>query len=149
MMASSKSQRVVFFVLMALTLGGAILLILTSLQKHMVYFYAPQDITDDIKRTPNLIRVGGLVVTGSYKGHAQTMRPCHDFIITDYKKNVSIHYEGLVPDLFREGQGVIAQGCFDGKGVFQAQQLLAKHDETYMPPELAKKMDVIHEKEGT
>jgi cytochrome c-type biogenesis protein CcmE len=138
-MATNKTQRILFFVLTALSLGGALTLILTSLQKSMVYFYAPHEVSLETKQSQQILRIGGLVLKGSYSVTGQKNSVNHHFVITDYKENLDVYFEGMVPDLFREGQGVIAEGRFNKEGIFIANKLLVKHDETYMPPEVMKK----------
>lgn len=115
-------------------LGGAVGLTLSALNDNIVFFYGPTELTE-MHVTPNQsIRVGGLVEEGSveHQGDGKTIH----FIITDGKNTIPVVYTGLLPDLFREGQGVVAQGRMAG-GEFQATEILAKHDEKYMPPEVA------------
>ncbi len=107
--------------------------VLVALKDNLVYFYSPTKIHTLTKLPQKTVRVGGMVLEGSWKQEGLK----HQFSVTDYQHNIHIIYHGIVPDLFREGQGVVAQGYFDKEKSFIADTILAKHDETYMPPEVA------------
>jgi cytochrome c-type biogenesis protein CcmE len=128
-----KHKRLTFVVIAMVLLGVAAALILTAFEENIVFFYSPTDITEKKVAEGRRIRLGGLVEDGSVKkaGGAEV-----NFRVTDLKTTIPVVYKGLLPDLFREGQGVIAEGKLKG-GVFRADEVLAKHDETYMPPEVA------------
>ncbi len=128
-----KHKRLTFVVIAMVLLGVAAALILTAFEENIVFFYSPTDIAEKKVAEGRRIRLGGLVEDGSVKkaGGAQVR-----FRVTDLKTTIPVVYKGLLPDLFREGQGVIAEGKLKG-GVFRADEVLAKHDETYMPPEVA------------
>jgi cytochrome c-type biogenesis protein CcmE len=131
MRLSAKAQRGVGLLAIVAMLGFAAWLILTALEDNIVYFYGPSELIEkplDRQR----IRVGGLVVDDSVK---VTGSSAH-FRITDGAVEVAISYEGILPDLFRAGQGIIAEGHYDGN-LFTADTILAKHDENYMPKEVA------------
>ncbi|MDQ0394540.1 cytochrome c-type biogenesis protein CcmE [Labrys monachus] len=115
-------------------LAAAVTLVLVSLGNSMSYFAAPSDIVGKAVDPAQRWRLGGLVEKGSlvHEG-ASTIT----FSVTDTNKSIKVTYSGIVPDLFREGQGVVAEGVVDGAGVFRADVLLAKHDEKYMPKEVA------------
>jgi cytochrome c-type biogenesis protein CcmE len=115
-------------------LAGAVALTLSALNDNIVFFYSPSDLQTMNIAPDRSIRIGGLVEEGSvvHEDDGVTMR----FVVTDGAKTVPVIYKGQVPDLFREGQGVVAEGKLMG-GTFQASQVLAKHDEKYMPPEVA------------
>ncbi|OUS21724.1 cytochrome c biogenesis protein CcmE ['Osedax' symbiont bacterium Rs2_46_30_T18] len=98
-------------------------------------FYSPQQIADGEAPADTRIRAGGMVQQGSVKRDPNSLRV--EFVLTDYQQNLTVIYKGILPDLFREGQGIVAQGELDKHGVFQAVEVLAKHDEKYMPPEVA------------
>lgn len=117
--------------LTALFLAGAALVILTTLNDHLLFFMMPTEVLSKKPTTP--FRLGGLVEEGSLKRQEGLLVT---FQVTDGLYRIPVQYEGIVPDLFREGQGVVAEGMLD-KGIFQATRLLAKHDETYMPREVA------------
>ena len=129
----AKHQRL-WLVVGALTaLGGAGALAFSTLGDKATYFYAPADLAKGALPT-DAIRLGGMVEEGSIERDGATVR----FRVTDYKKTVPVTYTGILPDLFREGQGVIAEGRLNAAtGQFQADTILAKHDENYMPPEVA------------
>ncbi len=117
------------------TLGVAVALVLNAFQNNLVFFFTPTQI--DAKEAPRdrLFRIGGLVETGSVKRDPNGLQV--QFVVTDTAKTVPVVYKGLLPDLFQEGKGVVAQGRLGSDGVFRAEQVLARHDENYMPPEAA------------
>ncbi len=108
-------------------------LALTALEDNLIYFRAPADIADQPPPVGQFIRIGGLVAADSLHRNGVV----HYFTVTDGAHDIGVRYEGLLPDLFREGQGVVAEGAFAADGVFVARMVLAKHDENYMPPEVA------------
>ena len=115
-------------------LGVAAILVLFALRDKIVFFYTPSDVAEKNIPAGQRFRLGGLVKEGSVdRGRGKEI----SFEVTDTIKNVPVVYEGLLPDLFREGQGVVAEGMLNQTGVFQAETVLAKHDENYMPPEVA------------
>jgi cytochrome c-type biogenesis protein CcmE len=132
-----KRARLYGLLLFLLGLGTATALTLTALQDNLSYFRTPSEIVSGNypeRNTSRGIRLGGLVEKGSlmHDGSAIIFR------VTDLKKSLTVHYHGVIPDLFREGQGVVAEGKVGNDGVFNADKLLAKHDEKYMPPEVAR-----------
>jgi cytochrome c-type biogenesis protein CcmE len=115
-------------------LGLAVGLMLFALRDNVVFFYGPTEMVEKHVGPGQRLRIGGLVKTGSVvRGEGKSIT----FGVTDGKADVPVAYTGLVPDLFREGQGVVAEGSLDRNGVFQADSILAKHDERYMPREVA------------
>lgn len=114
-------------------LGVAAALVLNAFQSNLVFFLSPSDLLAGKAPADRVIRVGGMVQPGSIKrvGDGVTVQ----FLVTDTVKAVPVAYTGILPDLFREGKGVVAQGKLRDDGVFQASEVLAKHDENYMPPE--------------
>jgi cytochrome c-type biogenesis protein CcmE len=124
---------------LALVIGGlailaiAAALVLSAFQENLVFFFSPSDIVAKKAPANRAFRVGGLVQPGSVKRDGVQV----SFLVTDTVSTVSVTYTGILPDLFREGKGVVAQGALDPQGVFRATQVLAKHDENYMPPEAA------------
>ena len=116
---------------MALTLIAFITL--TTLEDNLVFFRSPSDLATKPAPVGQKLRVGGLVLEDSMMRQDLTV----NFIVTDLNNKINVRYTGILPDLFREGQGVVAEGAFDPSGVFVAETVLAKHDETYMPPEVA------------
>jgi cytochrome c-type biogenesis protein CcmE len=115
-------------------LGVAVALVLSALSDNLVFFYSPTQVAEKHPGPGRRLRIGGLVEQGSVKKDGQEVR----FIVTDLKQTLPVVYRGLLPDLFREGQGVVAEGTLGADGVFTAREVLAKHDEKYMPPEVAK-----------
>jgi cytochrome c-type biogenesis protein CcmE len=115
-------------------LGVAAALVLVALNDNIVFFYSPTQLAEKKPGPAQRLRIGGLVEQGSVRKQGQEVR----FVVTDLAKTVPVVYRGLLPDLFREGQGVIAEGTMGADGVFVAREVLAKHDENYMPPEVAK-----------
>lgn len=118
----------------AIVLAGAGGLASLALRDAMVFFYSPGDIAESRPQAGQYIRVGGLVVEGSVERPAEGGAM---FSVTDGRADLRMVYAGALPDLFREGQGIVAEGSFEVSGVFRAQTVLAKHDESYMPPEVA------------
>ena len=131
---SPKRRRLWLLVASLCVLGAAAALVLTALNDNIVFFYSPTQVAEKHPGPERRFRLGGLVEQGSVKKDGQEVR----FIVTDLKKTVPVVYRGILPDLFREGQGVIAEGTLGADGVFTAREVLAKHDEKYMPPEVAK-----------
>ena len=132
---NAKYRRLFISIIIILTLGLATKLILMALEDNIVYFYTPNDLIEkfgDTKNIQNKIRIGGLVLESSIKKEGEKTI----FMITDRKKEVKVVFKGPLPDLFREGQGIVAEGMFQ-KNNFIASEVLAKHDENYMPPEVA------------
>ena len=116
------------------TLGVAVALVLTALNDNLVFFYSPTQVAEKNVGPERRFRLGGLVEQGSVQKDGQFVR-C---TVTDTNKTLKVVYRGILPDLFREGQGVIAEGSIGPDGVFTAREILAKHDENYMPKEVAK-----------
>jgi cytochrome c-type biogenesis protein CcmE len=126
-----KRRRLYFVLLGLLGLGAGTALVLTAFQDNIVFFFSPTDIAAK-PLCERRCTIGGLVATGSLKKEGQNV----SFDVTDTVETVSVKYVGILPDLFREGQGVVAEGRMTN-GVFMASNVLAKHDENYMPPEVA------------
>jgi len=124
-------------------LAAAAALILTAFQQNLVFFFTPSQVAANEAPQGRTFRIGGLVETGSVKRQPDgvTVR----FIVTDTAKSIPVFYRGVLPDLFREGKGVVAQGRIGADGMFQASEVLAKHDENYMPPEAADAVKRAHE----
>jgi cytochrome c-type biogenesis protein CcmE len=133
-MTPRKKRRLIVLVLVMLGLGTATALVLTAFQDNLVFFYSPSDLKEHPPGSRG-IRVGGLVAAGSVQRQSDGVTV--GFTVTDLKTSVEVRYTGLLPDLFREGQGVVAEGQLRPDGVFEAREVLAKHDEKYMPPTVA------------
>jgi cytochrome c-type biogenesis protein CcmE len=131
-----RQRRATFIGLGVGILGFAVLLVLFALRDAVVGFYFPQEVAAKQIPEGRRIRLGGVVAAGTLKRDGLTA----EFGITDNVRTVPARYTGILPDLFREGQGVVAEGKLDAAGRFIADTVLAKHDENYMPPEVAKKL---------
>ena len=116
-------------------LGGASALVLNAFQDNLVFFFSPSQIAANEAPRDQHFRLGGLVEEGSVKRASNDLTV--QFVVTDRAQKIPVRYSGLLPDMFREGKGVVAQGKLDASGIFHADQVLAKHDENYMPPEAA------------
>jgi cytochrome c-type biogenesis protein CcmE len=128
-----KQRRLYFFLLGMAALGAAVALVLTAISDSLVYFYSPSDIVSQRIPEGRRMRVGGLVEVGSVAKDGKTVT----FRVTDNTNTIPVVYAGMLPDLFREGQGVVAEGRIEKDGAFHAAEVLAKHDEKYMPREVA------------
>lgn len=144
-----KKERLYFILFVLGCLGFALALSLYALKDNISYFHSPSDVHALQKENARAVeighvfRLGGLVKEGSVE--KSTSAALIAFTVTDLKQEITVSYKGILPDLFREGQGVVATGALDEKGVFVATQLLAKHDEKYMPPEVAKALKKEHD----
>lgn len=127
-----RHKRLAIAVGVVAAVGVAVGLVLNAFQSNLVFFYSPSQIAANEAPANRTFRLGGMVEQGSVKREGVTVR----FVVTDTAKTVPVRYEGILPDLFKEGKGVVAQGQLQG-GVFVAREVLAKHDENYMPPEAA------------
>jgi len=124
--------RFFFIILILVTLALSVFLILKSLEENVIYFKSPSDVKILSEIENKKIRIGGMVKEGSINIVDKKL----NFIITDFKNEISVVYSGLVPNLFAEGKGVVAEGFLKDKSFFSATKILAKHDENYMPPEV-------------
>ena len=124
-----------FFISIALTL--IVYLILKSLEENVIYFKSPTDIKNLTELTKKKVRIGGMVKKDSLKIVSQNI----SFIITDYKNEIKVTYSGIIPNLFEEEKGVVAEGFIQDRKFFVAKKILAKHDENYMPPEVKKALE--------
>ncbi len=117
-------------------------LVLSAFQKNLVFFFTPSQVAADEAPKGRSFRIGGLVEPGSVKRQSDGITV--SFAVTDTAKTIPVHYKGVLPDLFREGKGVVTQGKLGADGVFVADEVLAKHDENYMPPEAQHAVDQAH-----
>ncbi len=130
----ARHKRLVVILIGLAVLGLAAVLVFNALGNNLSYFFSPTEIAEGKAPKDHLFRLGGLVEKGSLqRGKELTVR----FTVTDLKNRINVSYTGILPDLFQEGQGVIAQGRMGANGEFVADEVLAKHDEKYMPPEVA------------
>ena len=128
-----KRQRLYLVIGGLALLGVAAALVLLAFEDNLVFFYSPSEVIAQDVPADRRFRLGGLVEEHSVVREGVTIR----FRVTDLAHTIPVTFEGLLPDLFREGQGIVAEGTLDGNGVFVAAEVLAKHDEAYMPPEVA------------
>jgi len=139
----ARHKRLGFLVVGLVALGAAAALVLKALDSNLSYFFSPTEVAENKAPKDHVFRLGGLVEPGSLeRGKELTVR----FVVTDNAHKVKVAYTGILPDLFKEGQGVIAQGRMGPDGVFIADEVLAKHDENYMPPEVAEALEKGHQK---
>ena len=133
MLSKSAKNRLKIFILLSIAASIIIFFIYNNLKKNTVYFYAPQEIRNLLEVPSNKVRLGGLVKEGSLKKNNNT----YIFVITDLKNEILVEYNGLLPNLFVEGKSAVVEGVLKDKKYFIASTILAKHDENYMPPEVA------------
>lgn len=138
MMVKPKHQRLILVVLAVAALLGAVLLAMWGLQDRAAYFVTPSDIAAGKVRPDKAMRLGGMVVQGSLSRDPDglTVR----FVVSDTRAETPVVFRGITPDLFKEGNGVVAEGRLDTNGLFVADNILAKHDERYMPPQMANEL---------
>ena len=122
-----------------LCLAGATVLVLAAFEQNLLYFYTPTQITAGEAPTGQRLRVGGLVERGTVRRIPGSLEVKFD--VTDLEQTITVAYSGVLPDLFREGQSVVAHGTVDAQGLFRADEVLARHDENYMPPEVAEMLE--------
>ncbi|WP_263263962.1 cytochrome c maturation protein CcmE [Pseudomonas sp. RIT-PI-S] len=131
-----RRRRLAIILSLLAGVGLAAALALSALQRNINLFYTPTQIASGEAPHGQRIRAGGMVERGSLTRSSDSLDV--SFVVTDFNRSVTIHYRGILPDLFREGQGIVALGVLDANGVVQADEVLAKHDEKYMPPEVNK-----------
>lgn len=128
-----RHKRAMIIIGVLAAVGVAVALVLNAFNSNLVFFYTPTQIANKEAPQSRTFRIGGLVQEGSVTREGVTVH----FTVTDTTKSVPVRYDGILPDLFKEGKGVVAQGQLGNDGVFTAREVLAKHDENYMPPEAA------------
>ncbi len=134
-----RHKRIAFIIAGVAALGVAAMLVLNAFQENLVFFFSPTQVVANEAPKGKTFRVGGLVETGSVKRDQDGLTT--HFMVTDTDKSIPVVYKGILPDLFKEGKGCVAQGKVGPDGVFYADQVLAKHDENYMPPEAGQAID--------
>ena len=132
---NKKSRRKVLVIAVVFGVATASVLGLTAFEENLLYFYSPTQVKAGEAPQTHSFRVGGLVVDGSVKRAPDSLTV--QFDVTDNQESMTVEYTGILPDLFREGQGIVAMGSYKSDGRFVADEVLAKHDEKYMPPEVA------------
>ena len=135
----TRHKRLIIVVAGVAVLGIALTLIFKAFNSNMVFFFSPSDVQAQKAPADRVFRLGGLVEEGSLQREDDGLTV--HFKVTDNAETIPVIYTGILPDLFREGQGVVAQGKLDASGIFKASEVLAKHDETYMPPEVAEALE--------
>ncbi len=136
-----RTVRIYYLSATIVLLSALLFMFIKTFNDNLLFYRSPSQITNTEFPENYVFRVGGVVLDGSLIKSKNTMNV--KFVITDYERNLDISYTGILPDLFREGQGVVIRGKLAGDGIFYAEEVLAKHDETYMPPEVLEslKMD--------
>ena len=142
-MTPKRRNRIVLIVLVLAGIGIAATFALKAFNENLMFFYQPSQIIAGEAPVGRLIRVGGLVTTGSVQRQSDGLTVKFD--ITDNAETITVQYTGILPDLFREGQGIVAHGQLQNDQLFVADEVLAKHDENYMPPEVADALKKTHE----
>jgi len=137
-MTPARKKRLGLIVLMITGVAIGLSFALKSLDENIMFFFSPSEVVQGKAPQDRLFRIGGMVVDGSVSRPGEGLTVMFD--LTDNGESVTVQYTGILPDLFREGQGIIANGKLNGDGAFVAQEVLAKHDENYMPPEIAAAM---------
>lgn len=130
-----RHRKLALIVLVVAVLGIAVALVLNAFNSNLVFFFSPTQVANGEAPTSRAFRIGGLVEAGSIRREADGLTT--RFVVTDTAKSMPVSYTGILPDLFKEGKGVVAEGRLGADGLFAATQVLAKHDENYMPPEAA------------
>ena len=142
-----RHKRIAFILVGLSALGVATYLVASAFRKNLVFFFSPTQVAAKEAPLDRTFRIGGLVETGTLKREKDSLTV--RFTVTDTAASIPVVYNGIVPDLFKEGRGCVAQGKIDSNGVFHAEQVLAKHDENYMPPEAGEAIDKAkHAKEA-
>jgi cytochrome c-type biogenesis protein CcmE len=136
-----RHKRLIAIAAGIVALGIAATLVLSAFQKNLVFFFTPSQVAANEAPQGRTFRIGGMVEKGSVKREGVEV----SFVVTDTAKTIPVVFKGALPDLFREGKGVVAQGQLGADGVFRAREVLAKHDENYMPPEAADAVKRAHE----
>ena len=134
-MNARQKRRLGLAVAVSVGVAAGVALMLYAFQQNLLYFYSPSQVAAGLVEPQTTFRLGGLVAQGSVQHETGSMEV--RFALTDGAHSLPVHYSGLLPDLFREGQGIVTLGRLNEGGVFVAQEVLAKHDENYMPPEVA------------
>ena len=143
MSMNKRSKRKLMVIMVLLGVALATVLGLTAFEENILYFYSPTQIKNGEAPATRNFRVGGLVVEGTVERASESLLVKFD--LTDGAETMSVEYSGILPDLFREGQGIVAIGALNDRNVFVANEVLAKHDENYMPPEVADALEAAEQ----
>jgi cytochrome c-type biogenesis protein CcmE len=142
-----RHRKLALIVLVVAAIGIAVALVLNAFNSNLVFFFSPTQVANGEAPTTRAFRIGGLVEEGSIKRQADGLTV--SFVVTDTAKSIPVSYTGILPDLFKEGKGVVAEGRLGNDGRFTATQVLAKHDENYMPPEAASALEQAQKAQKT
>ncbi len=142
-----RHRKLALIVLVVAALGVAVALVLNAFNSNLVFFFSPTQVANGEAPTSRAFRIGGLVEEGSIRREADGLTT--RFVVTDTAKSLPVTYTGILPDLFKEGKGVVAEGRLGPDGLFAATQVLAKHDENYMPPEAASAIEQAQKAQRT
>jgi len=142
-----RHKKLALIVLVLAILGVAVALVLNAFNSNLVFFFSPTQVANGEAPTARAFRIGGLVEAGSIRREADGLTT--RFVVTDTAKSMPVTYTGILPDLFKEGKGVVAEGRLGPGGLFAATQVLAKHDENYMPPEAASAIEQAQKAQRT
>ena len=134
-MLTLRAKRFIWVAVGVATIAVAVALVLRAFNSNLVFFFTPTEVSQNKAPKDRTFRIGGLVTEGSVQRKSDGLTVA--FLVTDTMQSIPVRYTGILPDLFKEGKGVVAQGKIGGDGVFTASEVLAKHDENYMPPEAA------------
>ncbi len=142
-----RHRKLALIALVVAALGVAAALVLNAFNSNLVFFFSPTQVANGEAPTSRAFRIGGLVEESSIKRQADGLTV--NFVVTDTAKSIPVTYTGILPDLFKEGKGVVAEGKLGSDGLFNATQVLAKHDENYMPPEAASALEQAQKAQKT
>ena len=142
-----RHRKLALIALVVAALGVAAALVLNAFNSNLVFFFSPTQVANGEAPISRAFRIGGLVEAGSLKRQADGLTV--NFVVTDTAKSIPVTYTGILPDLFKEGKGVVAEGKLGSDGLFNATQVLAKHDENYMPPEAASALEQAQKAQKT
>jgi len=134
----ARNKRIIFVIVGLIAVGAAGALITSALQKYTTYYYTPTKVVNKEAPLDSLFKLGGMVRKGSLVREEGKLEV--EFVLTDYENDVKVRYNGILPDLFKEKQAAVTKGRLGADGVFVAEEVLAKHDESYMPPEVAESL---------
>ncbi|MCW8901232.1 MAG: cytochrome c maturation protein CcmE [Gammaproteobacteria bacterium] len=137
-MKPARKKRLFFIIFLVTGITVAAGFALYAFNQNLMFYFSPAEVKQGKAPVNKVFRMGGMVVEGTFKKEKDTLKVFFD--LTDYENTVTVEYTGLLPDLFREGQGIISRGKLNAEGVFVAEEVLAKHDENYMPPEVAESL---------
>jgi cytochrome c-type biogenesis protein CcmE len=143
----SRHKKLILIAVAVLALGAVAALVLNAFRSNLVFFFSPTQVVKGEAPRDRAFRIGGLVEQGSLRRESDGVTA--HFRITDTAQTISVTYKGLLPDLFKEGKGVVAEGRLSDSGLFVAEQVLAKHDENYMPPEAASALEQAQKAQKT